>query len=420
MNSTAPQVDKQQERARECPIATLVPCADHPALSVVVPAYNCPDHVRFCLSRLANSKFRNAEVIVIDDASTDETADVAKQFGARVIRMEQNAGPGSARNRAVELAHGELVFFIDADVGVHPDTLGAVVQAFEEDPGIDALFGSYDESPAAPNLLSQYRNLLHHWTHQQAQENATTFWTGCGAARRSVFLLHGGFDNELYVRPSIEDIEFGMRLSQAGHRIHIKKNVQVTHLKCWRMWSMIRTDVRDRAIPWAQLMYKQGAIGNDLNTKGSQRISALFACTSTGVLIIGSFFAPLLALLASSILILILCVDSWTMDDARSHLVHGIVAAACISLIAWIIVLAAEQRDLLLWLLLIIAALLAMIVVINRGFYGLLLRVNGPIYAMLAVPLHASYFAYGSGAFALTFSYCRLRGSLSAKTEAPP
>lgn len=77
-------------------------------------------------------------------------------------------------------------------VGVHPETLGEVVQVFEEDPALDALFKSYDKSPAAPNLLSQYRNLLHHWTHQQAREEASTFWAGvAGAVRRSVFVAHG-------------------------------------------------------------------------------------------------------------------------------------------------------------------------------------------------------------------------------------
>ena len=53
-----------------------------------------------------------------------------------------------------------------------------------EEPGIAAVFGSYDDEPGAPNLVSQYRNLLHHFVHQTGRTEASTFWTGCGAVRR--------------------------------------------------------------------------------------------------------------------------------------------------------------------------------------------------------------------------------------------
>src|SRR5947207_1321887 len=83
---------------------------------------------------------------------------------------------------------------------------------------LTALIGSYDESPLSAGFVSQYRNLLHCYTHQNGRREASTFWAGCGAMRRDRFVHHAGFD-ERYRYPSIEDIELGVRLRQAGERI---------------------------------------------------------------------------------------------------------------------------------------------------------------------------------------------------------
>ena len=134
-----------------------------PVISVVIPVRNDPVHLRACLERLAASRFAAFETIVVDDASTDDTADAAERFGARVLRLEANAGPAEARNRGARIARGRYLFFLDADVLVGPDTLARIEAAFRADPSLDALFGSYDRSPSAPNLVSQYKNLFHHF-----------------------------------------------------------------------------------------------------------------------------------------------------------------------------------------------------------------------------------------------------------------
>jgi GT2 family glycosyltransferase len=138
-----------------------------------------------------------------------------------------------------QAARGEQLFFIDADVYVHPETVGLVAAAFAADPTIDALFGSYDGNPRAGSLLAQYKNLFHHYVHQQGSYEAATFWSGCGAIKRSVFLKMGGFDQNLYRRPCIEDIELGARLVRAGHRIVLRKDIQATHLKRWTFWGIV-------------------------------------------------------------------------------------------------------------------------------------------------------------------------------------
>src|SRR5262249_45874283 len=166
----------------------LVADVSTPLISVVVPVRNNPEELRLCLTRLFASTYPHYEVIVVDDASTDETPQVAAELGAIVVCRGSRRGPGNARNRGAEIATGEYVFFLDSDVCVYPDTLQELSDTFAREPDLDAVFGSYDTEPTARNMLSQYKNLFHHYVHQDSREQATTFWSGCGAIRRSVFL----------------------------------------------------------------------------------------------------------------------------------------------------------------------------------------------------------------------------------------
>ena len=127
------------------------------------------------------------------------------------------------------------------------------------------------------------RNLLHHYVHQTGHEDASTFWCGCGAIRRAVFLETGGF-NGGFGDPSIEDIEFGYRLRRAGRRIRLAKDVQVTHLKRWTARSLLRTDIFARAVPWTRLIIRSRMLPNDLNVKSSARASVALIFVLAGAL----------------------------------------------------------------------------------------------------------------------------------------
>jgi hypothetical protein len=138
--------------------------------------------------------------------------------------------------------------------------------------------------------------------HQTSRSEASTFWSGCGAIRRRVFLEFSGF-NELYERPAIEDIELGFRLVQAGRKIALDHTVLVRHLKRWTFWNLVKTDILDRGVPWTELILRDRRMPLDLNLQLSQRISVaiafllFFVATMCGVLYQVYFLAPLFALL---------------------------------------------------------------------------------------------------------------------------
>jgi GT2 family glycosyltransferase len=275
----------------------------HPLrVSIIVPVYNNPLDLRECLTTLQASAGPDSEIIVVDDASTDETSSVAAGLGVCGLRLTTNSGPAAARNYGAQHARGDILFFVDADVVVAPDVLPRVLEQFAERSDLSAIFGSYDARPRAHGVVSRYRNLLHHFVHQHGNPEASTFWAGCGAIRRSVFQELGGFDATRFPRPSIEDIELGYRLRQAAHRILLDKALQVTHLKRWTLWSVIRTDILCRAVPWSRLILESHQTPDDLNLQGGQRLSVALVGLASLCLLLAAFRLELLVLCAVTLL----------------------------------------------------------------------------------------------------------------------
>ena len=260
-------------------------------------------------------------------------------------------GPAACRNLAAQEAVGDLLFFVDSDVVVRPDVFARARETFEREPDLVAVFGSYDERPAAAGVVSRYRNLLHHFVHQNGQREAATFWAGCGVVDRLSFLAQGGFDETRYPRPSIEDIELGYRLRRAGGRIALDRDMQCTHLKRWTLHSMLVTDVTCRALPWARLLREPANRTVDLNlSRGEQACAGLALAFWLSLLL-----APL----------------------------------------AWF----GRPASLLAPPLLLLAAVVA-----RRRFFRLVLRTNGIGHAIAAVFLHQLYYLSAS----LTYLYSRL------------
>jgi glycosyltransferase involved in cell wall biosynthesis len=241
-------------------------------ISVVIAVHNFAATLEQCLQALVKSTVKPLECLVVDDASTDDAQAVAARNGVRLVVLEKRVGPARARNTGAREARGDVILFLDADVCIHDDTMMRILEHFKQQPSIDAVIGAYDDSPAVTTFISQYRNLLHCFTHRSARREASTFWTGCGAIRKEAFLRCGGMD-EGYGHPAIEDIEFGSRLKAGGGRILLDAAIQVKHLKHWTFTSMLRTDIFQRGVPWTRLILRSGSMPNDLNVRWSQRLS---------------------------------------------------------------------------------------------------------------------------------------------------
>lgn len=323
----------------------MVPEKSRDMVSVVIPVHNGGQKFRKCLEALRRCDPPPDEIIVVADGRSDGAWAVAQAQGHRTIVLERQGGPAHARNVGAAVAQGDILLFLDADVVAGRDIITRIRILFAEQEHVAAIIGSYDDIPAEQGLISQYRNLLHHFIHQSSKEEASTFWGACGAIRKSVFTAAGGFDPR-YRTPSIEDIELGYRLRQHGYRIRLQKDLQVTHLKKWSLASMVWTDIFGRAIPWTELILTQGRIIGDLNLSLMARLST--------VLVFLLLFTPLAVVAVPEYLV---------------------VALLCCTVLFFI----------------------------NSRFYFFLARKRGWFFLLRTLPLHWLYFLYSGFSFLFVF-----------------
>jgi glycosyltransferase involved in cell wall biosynthesis len=227
-------------------------------LAAIVPATDAPLTLERCLAAILDADEAPDELVVVDAADLP--------------------GPAAARNEGARRSRADVLVFVDADVEPHADAFARIRRAFEADPALDAIFGSYDDDPADPGLVSRFRNLLHHHVHHESPGPATTFWAGLGAVRREAFFAVGGFDAERYPAASIEDVELGLRLT----RIELDPRIQGTHLKAWTLPEMVWADFARRGVPWAELLLERGQGSTALNLGPRHRASALAALGVAG------------------------------------------------------------------------------------------------------------------------------------------
>ncbi len=247
------------------------------SVSAIVPATNRPETLERCRDALLRCEAPADEIILVCEPA--------------------DANAAAARNAGARRATGEVLLFVDSDVVVADDAVARVRAAFSAEPGLVALFGSYDDAPSAPGVVSAFRNLLHHHVHQQSPGPATTFWTGLGAVRREAFETAGGFDETVSY---MEDIDLGMRLAGGGARIVLDPELLGTHLKPWSVWSMVRTDFASRGVPWVRLLLRHRHSAGALNLSWRHRLSAIASIAGVGGLVVGR---PRLALASGAALI---------------------------------------------------------------------------------------------------------------------
>lgn len=317
-----------------------------PGVSLIMPTIGWGHPFDHCVRAALAALGPADELLVVFDGVPPPAPDWLLASRAVLLHTDQRSGPGAARNLAAQQASCPILMFVDADVAVHTDAVERMRTQFASDSKLQALFGSYDDSPAAPGLVSRFRNLLHHHTHTSQAGPACTFWAGCGGVRRDRFLSLGGFDAETYRKPCIEDIEFGLRLHDDGGRILLDPTIQGTHLKRWTLGLMVRTDIQQRAIPWSRLMLGRRQLPATLNLSLGSRLSG------------GLSLLVLAAVVALAIPIL------WP------------------------------------WSVLTGIGALTGLLLLNRSLLGLLLQRGGPALAIAGVALLTLYYSYSSIAFA--------------------
>jgi hypothetical protein len=255
--------------------------------------------------------------------------------------------------------------------------------------------GSYDDQPGDGSFLSQYKNLFHHYVHQTGKEEATTFWSGCGAVRRELFLMLGGF-NEGYKKACIEDIELGFRLRRAGFRIRLEKTVQVKHLKRWQFVSLVKTDLFLRGVPWVALMLRDRRMVKDLNLTWHARVCTMLAYLLVlGMIALGTVGHPLATLPVLG-LVGFGCLSAILHDRVSRRRWQAVSSAGLVAVMA-----AAGSATSIDPAALVPLAVLGTILAIHGHFYRFFIHTRGLHFASAMIPFHLLFFLYSGLAIPL-------------------
>jgi glycosyltransferase involved in cell wall biosynthesis len=190
-------------------------------VSAIVPVYNGERFLADCLKSVLAQDYKPLEILVLDDGSTDATPQIAKSFGERIRYVRQkNAGEASARNKAVELAGGEFIAFLDADDLWYPGKISAQVSVMERYPDYGVVYGEFrriDDAfryePGALATVDPAGEIDSVWSGWLYPRLLLDSWVHIITAmvRKEVFATVGAFDQDLCIGT---DYDFWIRVSQ--------------------------------------------------------------------------------------------------------------------------------------------------------------------------------------------------------------
>lgn len=195
-------------------------------VSVIISTYNNEKTIKLCLEAIEKNNYKNYEIIVVDDGSSDKSVEIAEQFPCKVLRTGVNGGPSVTRNLGAKHAEGEILFYLDGDIAMFPDAIENAVEEFGKSDEIGSVCGYHAKtSLIKDSLIKEYRNMQSHYWKKTSEGFATILSVAIGAIRKDVFFEIGGFNPEL--RQS-EDVEFGDRIS-GKYKILITPRVMGYH-----------------------------------------------------------------------------------------------------------------------------------------------------------------------------------------------
>lgn len=216
-----------------------------PRVSVVVPNRNGAASLDNTLRAIFAAGYRDLEVIVADDASTDDSPALAARYPVKLLRQESCRGAAPTRNAGAAAATGEILVFIDNDVIIPRATFKILEERFR-DPEVSGVIGLLRPLTRYPNLCSQYKNFYMHYTYLRLPRWVSVFYTSLASIRREVFEEVGGFDSS-YRSATIEDMEFGVRVTGRGYKLLLEKELQVEHQRYYSPAALLKTGFRRAA-----------------------------------------------------------------------------------------------------------------------------------------------------------------------------
>jgi glycosyltransferase involved in cell wall biosynthesis len=249
----------------------------NPLVSVVIPVKNGAATLDACLWSIRRSYYKNIEVIVVDDHSSDGTVEMAKKFNTTVLEVENGRGANNARNVGAGHAKGDILVFIDSDVVVTRETFLGIVETLESG-GYDAVVGLYTARHRHERFVSQYKNLWVRYSYIKSPPAIDWLFGAISGIRREAFEKLGGFNVDLLAQHGHDDVELGKRFARANLSITLNMDIEVEHLKNYTLRSFIKNEYH-RSLGFVELAMRFGEISQSVR-KGFVNVYPMFVLST--------------------------------------------------------------------------------------------------------------------------------------------
>jgi len=226
-------------------------------ISVVIPNYNNSETIGKCLEAAFASRYRNFEVVVVDDHSEDDSVEIIKRFPCRLISLTKHYGASKARNTGAHQSSGEIIFFTDSDCLLNEDTLSIINSSFSKILPRTIVGGTYAKKPYDEGFFNLFQSLFVYYSETKNSRDPDYIAAHAMVIDRETFRNSEGFPEEFL--PIIEDVEFTHRLKREGCILIMNPEIQVRHIfnftffrsmknaarksKYWVMYSMKNKDL---------------------------------------------------------------------------------------------------------------------------------------------------------------------------------
>jgi glycosyltransferase involved in cell wall biosynthesis len=250
-------------------------------ISVIIPNYNGSAFIGKCLEAVFASTYGNFEVVVVDDASTDNSVEIINRYPCRLLRLDTRSGAGAARNHGAGNSRGEVLFFTDADCLMRPDALTRANHAVSEHAGA-IIGGTYTPLPFDTDFFSAFQSLFIHYSETKKKE--PDYIAGHAMViDADLFRKSGGFREEHIPVP--EDVEFSHRLRRTGCRLVMKPGILVTHIFNFTFLKSLRNAYR-KSKYWTRYSLANQDVLADSGT-ASVELKVAVACLFLNILFVG-------------------------------------------------------------------------------------------------------------------------------------
>lgn len=276
-----------------------------PFISVIVPNRNGEKTIGLCLNAAFTSKYTNFEVIVVDDCSSDNSLSIIESYPCRLVALKEHGGASKARNTGAHHSKGEVLFFIDADCLLQPETLANAAAAYQnKGPGV-IVGGTYTWLPYDRRFFSTFQSIYIHYSETKNLADPDYVATHAMLIAKDLFQKSGGFDEDFM--PILEDVEFSHRVKKKGAKLLMDDNILVQHIFNFSLAKSMRNGVR-KSKYWSLYSIKNRDLLSDSGTASQEFKFNVVGCFANALLLLIAFLlkswffvVPILLLFGSNL-----------------------------------------------------------------------------------------------------------------------